>query len=77
MDIDYQNKKTELIQWISTLSDESIIEEIMMLRESERNTRREEISKEEKKSLDQGIKDADAGKLRSHSEAKKVYEKWL
>ena len=26
---------------------------------------------------EQGIKDADSGKLKSHSEAKKLYEKWL
>jgi len=77
MDINIQNKKIELIQWLSTLNDESIIEKVMKLRESEKTDWWKEISKEEKKSIEQGIKDADSGKLNSHSEAKKLYEKWL
>ncbi len=77
MDIDLQNKKIELIQWLSTLNDESIIEKIMKLRETEKKDWWEEISKEERKSIDKGIQDADSGKLKSHSEARKLYEKWL
>ncbi|CAL65904.1 hypothetical protein [Christiangramia forsetii] len=77
MDINIQNKKIELIQWLSTLNDESVIEKIMKLREKEKTDWWQEISKEEKNSIEQGIKDADSGKLKSHSEAKKLYEKWL
>lgn len=77
MDIDLQNKKIELIQWLSTLNDESIIEKIMKLRETEKTDWLNEISKEERKSIDKGIQDADSGNLKSHSEAKKFYEKWL
>ncbi len=77
MDLDLQNKKIELIQWLSTLNDKSIVEKIMKLRESEKTDWWKEISKEEKKSIEQGIKDADSGKLESHSEARKLYEKWL
>lgn len=32
-----QNKKIELIQWLSTLNDESMIEKIIKLRESEKS----------------------------------------
>lgn len=77
MDIDTQNKKIELIQWLSTLNDESIIEKIMKLRESERTDWWNEISKEEKNSIEMGIRDANSGKLKPHSEAKKLYERWL
>ena len=77
MDMDLQNKKIELIQWLSTLNDKSIIEKVMKLRESEKTDWWKEISKEEKKAIDQGINDADSGKLKSHSEARKLYEKWL
>tara|TARA_R100000935_G_C2815848_1_gene157284 strand:- start:1121 stop:1354 length:234 start_codon:yes stop_codon:yes gene_type:complete len=77
MDINIQNKKIELIQWLSTLNDESIIEKVMKLRENEQADWWKEISKEERKSIDKGIQDADSGKLKSHSEAKKLYEKWL
>ena len=77
MGIDIQSKKIELIQWLSTLNDESIIEKIMKLRESEKTDWWKEISKEERKSIEKGIQDADSGKLKSHIEAKKLYEKWL
>ncbi len=77
MDTNIQNKKIELIQWLTTLNDESVIEKIMKLRESEKIDWWEEISKEEIKSIEDGIKEADSGKLQSHSEARKLYEKWL
>lgn len=77
MNLNIQNKKIELIQWLSTLTDESIIEKVMKLRENEKTDWWKEISKEEKKSIEKGIQDADSGKLKSHSEAKKLYEKWL
>ncbi|MGY5847702.1 hypothetical protein ACW6QP_09795 [Salegentibacter sp. HM20] len=77
MDFDLQNRKLELIQWLSTLNDESIIKEIIKLREKERVDWWEEISLEEQKSIELGINDADAGKLKPHSEARKLYEKWL
>lgn len=66
MDVNLQNKKIELIQWLSTLNDESIIEKLMKLRESEKTDWWKEISKEEKNSIEQGIKDADSGKLKPH-----------
>ena len=77
MDIEFQNKKIELIQWLSTLNDEAILEKVMKLRESEKIDWWKEISKEEKKSIEKGIIEADSGKLNPHSEAKKLYEKWL
>ena len=77
MDINIQNKKIELIQWLSTLNDVTIIDKIMKLRESEEADWRKEISIEERKSIEKGIQDADSGKLKPHLEAKKLYEKWL
>ena len=77
MGANIENKKKELIQWLSTLYDEAVIDKIMKLRESETSDWWREISKEEMESLEKGIKDADCGKLKSHSEARKLYEKWL
>ncbi|MBA4743787.1 MAG: hypothetical protein H2058_00890 [Muricauda sp.] len=77
MDINIQDKKIELIQWLSTLNDESIIEKIMKLRESEKANWWKEISNEEKKSIAKGIEDAASGKMESHSNVKKLYDKWL
>jgi predicted transcriptional regulator len=72
-----QHKKIELIQWLSTLDDVSIIEKIIQLRKTEARDWWKEISTAEKKSIEKGIADADAGKLKSHSEARKLYGKWL
>ena len=77
MSVNIQNKKIELIQWLSTLNDPSIIEKIIKLREQEKSDWWDEISVSEKKSLEKGIKDADAGNLNSQSDVKKIYEKWL
>ena len=77
MDSNIQNKKIELIQWLSTLNDMSIIEKIIKLREREKSDWWNEISISEKESLEKGIIDADAGNLNSHSDVKKIYEKWL
>ncbi|HIB49118.1 MAG TPA: hypothetical protein EYO35_12515 [Flavobacteriaceae bacterium] len=77
MEINIQNKKIQLIQWLSTLNDESIIEKIMKLRENEKTDWWNNISDEEKNSIEKGLTDANSGRLKSHSEAKKLYDKWL
>ncbi|NEW80184.1 MAG: hypothetical protein GZ086_12335 [Gelidibacter sp.] len=77
MDINLQNKKIELIQWLSTLNDQSLIDKLMQLRIQEKTDWWNEISTDEQKSIEKGIQDADNGKLTSHSNVKKVYEKWL
>ena len=77
MDINLQNKKIELIQWLSTLDDQSLIDKLMKLRKKEKTDWWNEISTDEQKSIEKGIQDADNGKLTSHSNVKKHYEKWL
>ena len=77
MDINLQNKKIELIQWLSTINDVSLIEKLVKLREKEKSDWWNEISAAEKESIEKGLLDADNRKLTSHSTARKVYEKWL
>jgi hypothetical protein len=72
-----QNKKIELIQWVSSIEDESIIEKIVELRKKEDKDWWNSISENEKKAIENGLKDAEAEKLNPHSNAKKLYEKWL
>ena len=76
-ELNIQNKKLELIQWISTVEDSDIIEKIMELRKSENKDWWNSISPSEKESIELGLKDAEAGKLNPHSAARKLYEKWL
>ncbi len=77
MESDIQNIKIELIQWLTTLDDKSLIQKILDLRINQTKDWWDTISDAEKKSIEQGIIDADNGKVSSHSEARKVYEKWL
>jgi hypothetical protein len=77
MDINIQNSKIELIQWLTTLNDQSLIEKILDLKKTESKDWWNNISDAEKNSIENGILDAENGKLKSHSEARKIYEKWL
>lgn len=71
------SKKMELIQWLTTIEDSSIIEKIMDLRKKESNDWWNSISESEKESIENGLKDAEEGKLNNHSKARELYEKWL
>ena len=77
MDTNIQDKKIELIQWLTTLNDNSILEKIMKLRECEKTDWWNEISSAEKESIEKGLEDADSGNLKPHSEVRKLHEKWL
>jgi hypothetical protein len=71
------NKKIELIQWLSTIEDISILNKIMELRKKESKDWWNSISEDEKNSIEAGLNDAENGKLNNHSQARKLYEKWL
>ena len=77
MGVNLTNKKIELIQWLSTLNDVTIIDQLMKLRNAEKMDWWNELSAQEKESIEAGISDAKNGHLVSHSNARKVYEKWL
>lgn len=71
------DKKIELIQWLSTLEDRTIIEKLMKFKQEETKDWWDTISKEEQESIEKGISDADNGKMKPQSSARKLYEKWL
>ncbi len=72
-----QNIKIDLTQWITTLDNVSVIKKIMDLRNTETEDWWNYISQEEKESISKGIKDAESGNVKSHSEVKNIYGKWL
>ena len=77
MEPNIQNTKIELIQWLTTLDDNSLIQKILDLRKAQTQDWWNEIATDEKKSIQKGVSDADNGKLNFHSKARKIYEKWL
>jgi predicted transcriptional regulator len=69
--------KLELIQWLSTIDNPSIIEKILAIRNNEKEDWWEKLNALEKESIKKGIEDADAGNLNDHDQARKIYGKWL
>lgn len=67
MDIELQNKKIELIQWLSTLDDKSLIEKFVKFMEEEKSDWWNSIAENEGSSIQRGIEDAEDGKLKPHS----------
>ena len=65
------------MQWLSTIEVTLLIEKIMDLRKKESKDWWNSISNNEKESIDLGLKDAESGKLNSHSKARELYEKFL
>lgn len=77
MEMNIQNTKIELIQWLTTLEDSDLIQKIIELRRNETKDWVNELSDPEKKSIELGLSDANNGELKPNSEAKKIYGKWL
>ncbi len=79
MKIDTQilDKKIELIQWLSSLEDNVIIDKLLQFRKAETKDWWETTSEEERVSVIKGTEDANKKKLKPHSSARKLYEKWL
>lgn len=74
-----QAEKLKLIEWLAGLTDQTLIERIKLLRETQSTKTDwwEEISLAEKEAIDQGLEDARNGRLTPHEEVRKRYEKWL
>jgi hypothetical protein len=68
------DKKIELIQWLSSLEDNAIIEKLVQFRKSETKDWWRTISTHEKASILKGIEDANKKKIKPHSSAKKLYK---
>lgn len=52
-----QNEKSKLIEWIKSLSDESIIERIKFVKESQNSDWWNELSEAEKAMIEKGLED--------------------
>jgi len=77
MEMNLQTTKLELIQWLSTIDDPGIIKKVQAIRDDEKEDWWDNLSAIEKESINKGIEDADAGNLKDHDQARKIYDKWL
>ncbi|MFN6963990.1 MAG: hypothetical protein ACK4S4_09520 [Pyrinomonadaceae bacterium] len=72
-----QSRKLELIQWLSIIDDDALLDRLFELKEQSESDWWDQVSESERQSISKGIKDADAENLKPHSEAKAIYEKRL
>ena len=75
--MDIQAEKLKLIEWLTTLSDQAIIEKLKLFKENftDKTDWWETLSESEKESLDLGIKDIEEGRTVPHAEVTKKYGK--
>lgn len=76
MSISIKNKKNELIQWLSTLEDVSIIDSILNLRKDVETDWWDALSKEEQQDIEQSMLQAKEGQIVDNEEVMKIFNKW-
>jgi hypothetical protein len=76
--MDITATKLNLIQWITELDDEVMLNVLDVIKEqSTQNDWWNIIPEEEKTSIEKGLSDVKENKTVAHSEVKKRYGKWL
>lgn len=77
-ELNIEKEKLEIIKWVTSLKDNTAFERLRMLRKnSNKKDWWHEISEDEKASIEKGLADIRAGRVKPHKEARKLYEKWL
>jgi hypothetical protein len=78
-ELSLEKEKLEIIKWVTNLKkDDVAIERLKVMRERpKKKDWWNEISEDEKASIDKGIEDIKAGRVTPHKEARKLYAKWL
>ncbi len=77
--MDIKEEKQNLIDWISKLEDESIIDEIKFLRDNYTNGKDwwSDLSEEEKKGIEEGLRDIEEGRIFTYEQVKDEVKKWI
>ncbi len=72
------NVKDRIKQRINDINDPQLLDELLKAVELEHEIDHlDELTDPEKKAIDEGISDAESGKLHSNSEASQLVKKWL
>lgn len=74
-----QTEKLDLIEWISRLNDNSIIDKLKQIKDdySASMDWAERINQEELESINRGLQDFEAGRTHTNEEVRKLYGKYL
>ncbi len=74
-----QADKLDLIEWISKLEDDSIVDKLLGIRSDYLKSKDwwDILKQDEIESINRGLQDFEVGNTHSHNEARMVYEKYL
>ena len=77
--MDIQLEKLDLIEWITRISDKTILKKLVGIKEESSilNDWSIDLSKKEIDSISRGLKDVEYGNVQSHESVKEIYEKYL
>lgn len=72
----YDAVKLELIEWLTKLEDSETIEYLKIVKDSRENDHDwwNDLSSEQKRSIERGLKDIDEGRITPHEEVVKKYD---
>lgn len=66
-----EDKKKELIDWISSLENQSMLEHLMELKNSNETEKIYFVSEEEREGIERGLDDLKEGRVKAHENVKK------
>ena len=75
--MDIQAEKIRLIEWLAGLNDTKTLSEFISLKKKKEMDWWDEISAEEKREIEEGLRQADNGELIPDEEVMSKYDKWL
>ena len=76
IDMNLRAQKVELIKLLVATSDSSLLEEVKELFEHSKESSKD-ISAAKLASIKRGLQDIENGNVHSHTDVRKMYEKWL
>ena len=67
--------KLELIEWLTKLEDQDTLEYLKVVKDSKISDHDwfDDLTEEQKRGIERGLKDIDEGRVTSHDEVKKTY----
>ena len=75
--MDIQAEKLKLINWLTGVTEPSVIKRFIALKNNEAADWWDLISGEERAEIEEGLAEADRGEVLSHEEIMSKYDKWL
>lgn len=74
--MDIQAEKLKLINWLTDVTEPSVIKQFIALKNDQAADWWDQISEEERAEIEEGLAEADRGEVFSHEEVMSKYDKW-